>query len=284
MIVARSLAEASSLNQTFMASVRVSVQAARNAIKQDAFASKIRVGMKTENLNIVMVRTTHPGNIGAAARAMHNMCVSNLVLVNPQCPVGEIAYARASGAGVILEQRRNVASLKQAIRDCSLIIATSARSRSLPWPELSPGQMAQKIRRLSEQSKVALVFGPEHSGLSNEELQFCHFSVSIPTNPEFSSLNVASAVQVLCYEIYRLAESAPVSQTRESSESVATSDDLEAYITHLEQVLIKTRFLDTDKPGLLMQRLRRLYQRIDLSKSEVNILRGILSSVEKYKT
>ncbi|MFV2033069.1 MAG: RNA methyltransferase [Gammaproteobacteria bacterium] len=240
--------------------------------------------MKAENLNIVMVGTTHPGNIGAAARAMHNMCVPNLVLVKPQCPVGEIAYARASGASVILDQRKNVDSLKQAIRDCSLVIATSARSRSLPWPELSPGQMAQKIWRLSDQSSVALVFGPEHSGLSNDELQFCHFSVSIPTNPEFSSLNVASAVQVLCYEIYRIAENTPVREARESSEPVATSDDLEAYFGHLEQVLIKTRFLDTDNPGLLMQRLRRLYQRIDLSKSEVNILRGILSSVEKYKT
>lgn len=240
--------------------------------------------MKIDNISIVMVRTTHPGNIGAAARAMHSMCVPNLVLVNPQCPVGEIAYARASGANVILDQRRNTDGLQQAIKDCDLVIATSARSRSMPWPELSPEQMAQKIWHLSDQSKVALVFGPEHSGLSNEELQFCHFSVSIPTNPDFSSLNVASAIQVLCYEIYRMVDNGSKLRALESSEPIATSGDLEGYFAHLEQVLVTTRFLDTDNPGLLMQRLRRLYQRIDLSKTEVNILRGILSSVEKYKS
>lgn len=240
--------------------------------------------MKIDNISIVMAGTTHPGNIGAAARAMHNMCVPNLVLVNPQCPVGAIAYARASGAHVILGQRKTTESLQQAIKDCALVIATSARSRSMPWPELSPEQMAQKIWRLSDRSKVALVFGPEHSGLSNEELQLCHFSVSIPTNPEFNSLNVASAIQVLCYEIYRMVDNGSEARTLETSEPIATSGDLQGYFAHLEQVLVTTRFLDPDNPGLLMQRLRRLYQRIDLSITEVNILRGILSSVEKYKS
>ncbi len=240
--------------------------------------------MKADNIIIVMVGTTHPGNIGAAARAMHNMCFPNMVLVNPQCPVGEIAYARASGANLILDRRKTAKNLQQAIKDCSLVIATSARSRSIPWPELSPEHMAQKVRGLSEQSKVALVFGPEHSGLSNEDLQLCHFSVSIPTNPEFSSLNVASAIQVLCYEIYRKSDGEQDSRILESIEPYATSNDLEGYFAHLEQVLVTTRFLDLDNPGLLMQRLRRLYQRIDLSKTELNILRGILSSVEKYKS
>ena len=246
-------------------------------------AESTSVDMNLDNIRIVMVGTTHPGNIGAAARAMHNMCVSKLVLVDPQCPVGEIAYARASGADVILDQSINADSLKQAIKDCSLVIATSARSRSLPWPQLSPEQMGQKIWRLNDESNLALVFGPEHSGLSNEELKLCHFNVTIPTNPNFSSLNVASAIQVLCFEIYRMAENDIQSETPVSIESLVTSDDLEGYFAHLEQVLVKTRFLDTDNPGLLMQRLRRLYQRIDLSKTEINILRGILSSVEKYK-
>ena len=124
--------------------------------------------MKTEKINIVMVGTTHPGNIGAAARAMHNMCISNLVLVNTQCSIDELAYSRASGADVILDQIKHRDSLRQSIKDCSLVIATSARSRSLPWPDLSPRQMAQKIWSLNDQAEVALIFGPEHSGLSNE--------------------------------------------------------------------------------------------------------------------
>ncbi len=240
--------------------------------------------MKTEKINIVMVGTTHPGNIGAAARAMHNMCISNLVLVNPQCSIDELAYSRASGADVILDQINYRDSLRQAIKDCSLVIATSARNRSLPWPDLSPRQMAQKIWSLNDQAEVALIFGPEHSGLSNEELALCHFNVTIPTNPNFSSLNVASAIQVLCYEIYQAAGNASPIKPAESNECLVTSEDLEGYFAHLEQVLVKTQFLDTEKPGLLMKRLRRLYQRIDLSKTEVNILRGILSSVEKYKS
>jgi len=240
--------------------------------------------MKTEKINIVMVGTTHPGNIGAAARAMHNMCISNLILVNPQCSIDELAYSRASGADVILDQIKHRDSLRQSIKDCNLVIATSARSRSLPWPDLRPRQMAQKIWSLNDQAEVGLIFGPEHSGLSNEELALCHFNVTIPTNPNFSSLNVASAIQVLCYEIYQAAGNASPIKTAESNECLVTSEDLEGYFAHLEQVLVKTQFLDTDKPGLLMKRLRRLYQRIDLSKTEVNILRGILSSVEKYKS
>ena len=212
------------------------------------------------------------------------MCISNLILVNPQCSIDELAYSRASGADVILDQIKHRDSLRQSIKDCNLVIATSARSRSLPWPDLRPRQMAQKIWSLNDQAEVGLIFGPEHSGLSNEELALCHFNVTIPTNPNFSSLNVASAIQVLCYEIYQAAGNASPIKAAESNECLVTSEDLEGYFAHLEQVLVKTQFLDTDKPGLLMKRLRRLYQRIDLSKTEVNILRGILSSVEKYKS
>jgi TrmH family RNA methyltransferase len=230
-----------------------------------------------------MVGTTHPGNIGAAARAMHNMGISNLVLVNPQCPVGEIAYARASGANVILDKLRKTESLQEAVQDCSLVIASSARVRSLPWPELTPDLMAQKIAHLNHQSRAALVFGREQSGLSNEELQLCHYMVNIPTNPDFSSINVASAIQVLCYEIFMKAGHQAKARQSNVQESAATSQELEGYFQHLQQVMTTTKFLDTENPGLLMQRLRRLYHRFELSKIEVNILRGILSSVEKYK-
>jgi len=239
--------------------------------------------MSLENIDIVMVGTTHPGNIGAAARAMHNMCIANLVLVNPLCPIGEIAYARASGANVILDNRRQVGSLQEAVQDCILVIATSARKRSLPWPELTPGSMAQKIADLNDQSRVALVFGREHSGLTNDELQVCHYTVNIPTNPDFSSLNVASAIQVLCYEIFKSVKNQPEARQTDIQEAAATSQQLEGFFQHLEQVMITTRFLDLENPGLLMQRLRRLYHRLEMSNNEVDILRGILSSVEKYK-
>lgn len=239
--------------------------------------------MNLENIDIVMVGTTHPGNIGAAARAMHNMCISNLVLVNPQCPVGEIAYARASGANVILDSLRKAGSLQEAVQDSILVVATSARDRSLPWPELSPGLVAKKIAELNWQSRVALVFGREHSGLTNEELQICHYTVNIPTNPDFSSLNVASAIQVMCYEIFKTVGNQPETRRTEIQECAVTSQQLEGFFRHLEQVMITTEFLDRENPGLLMQRLRRLYHRLEMSKNEVDILRGILSSVEKYK-
>ena len=240
--------------------------------------------MKLSNIDIIMVGTTHPGNIGAAARAMQNMSISNLVLVNPQCSVGETAYARASGANLVLDNLRRDASLKEAVQNCNLVIAASARVRSLPWPELSPDTMAQKIANLNANSKAALVFGREHSGLTNEELQLCHYMVNIPTNPDFSSLNVASAIQVLCYEIFKTSSKRLETEKSGFQENVATSSELEGYFRHLEQVLTTTQFLDAQNPGLLMQRLRRLYLRVELSKSEVNILRGILSSVEKFKS
>ena len=240
--------------------------------------------MKLENIRIVMVGTTHPGNIGAAARAMNNMCITNLVMVSPICPVGEITYARASGAHTILDQRRTVDTLEEAIQDCQFVIGSTARSRALSWPELSPSEMAQKTWALDNDAQVAIVFGREHSGLTNDELQLCNYMVRIPTNPDFSSLNVASAIQVLCYEIYKNFDEDQPQENTAPTEPVATSFDLEGYFQHLEKVLITTGYLKADNPGQLIQRLRRLYQRADLSKNEVNILRGILSSVEKPKT
>ena len=183
---------------------------------------------------------------------------------------------------MILDNRRTAESLQEAIRDCSLVIAASARVRSLPWPEMTPRQTAEKIRDMGGQSRVALVFGREHSGLTNEELQICHYMVNIPANPDFSSLNVASAIQLICYEIFILNWNPDWPRNTSIEEPAATSQEIEGYFQHLEQVMTTTKFLDAENPGLLMQRLRRLYQRLELSKNEVNILRGILSSVEKY--
>lgn len=249
--------------------------------------------MNLNNIKIVMVGTTHAGNIGAAARAMFNMCISNLVLVDPQCPVAQVAYGRASGANAVLDQRVKTASLREAVADCELVIATSARRRSLTWPELEPAQMARKVLEMADSERVALIFGREHSGLSNEELQLCNYMVCIPTNPDFSSLNVASAVQVICYEIYRqFCDSAEAGKVEAEStitkpvdedELPATSGEMEGYFDHLDQVLTATKFIKPENPGITMQRLRRLYLRAELSRNEANILRGMLSAIEKYR-
>lgn len=236
--------------------------------------------MKLENISIVMVGTTHPGNIGAAARAMHNMRIDRLVLVDPQCPVGEIAYSRASGANRVLDDRQVCADLRSAIADCHCVFAASARRRSLSWPELEPPQMAQRLLELNDDARAAIVLGREHSGLTNEELQLCNYMINIPTNPDFSSLNVAAAVQVLCYEIFRQAGDRCAPPPVEDQDQPATSDEVEKYFEHLQRVLEGSGFLDPQQPGLIMQRLRRLYLRSELTRNEINILRGILTAVD----
>jgi tRNA (cytidine32/uridine32-2'-O)-methyltransferase len=238
--------------------------------------------MKLQNIKIIMVGTTHPGNIGAAARAMGNMCFKHLTLVDPQCPVGEIAYARASGANAILDNRETCKDLAQAIADCSCVIAASARRRSLSWPELSPPQLADKIVGLGDTTRTALVFGREHSGLSNEEMQLCNYMVCIPTNPDFSSLNVAAAIQVLCYEIFQRQTTTPsLVKPPEAHDLPVAHAELEGYFEHLQKVLHMSGFLDPQQPGMIMQRLRRLYLRSEVTRNEINILRGMLTAIEK---
>jgi tRNA (cytidine32/uridine32-2'-O)-methyltransferase len=240
--------------------------------------------MKLQNIKIVMVGTTHPGNIGAAARAMSNMCFSQLTLVDPQCPVGEIAYARASGANAILDNRETCRDLAQAIADCSCVVAASARRRSLAWPELSPPDLAAKLIDMDNTTRTALVFGREHSGLSNEEMQLCNYMVCIPTNPDFSSLNVASAIQVLCYEIFQRQAALPAAvNSPEANDLPVPHAELEAYFEHLQHVLQITGYLDPQRPGMIMQRLRRLYLRSELTRNEINILRGMLTAIEKQR-
>lgn len=239
--------------------------------------------MKLENIKVVMVETTHPGNIGAAARAMKNMGLSQLVVVNPRCPIGEKAYSRAAGANHVLDKRLTTETLSEAVADCQLIVGASARLRKLAWPELSLDNLAQKVASMDDDSQAALVFGREHAGLTNEELKHCHYAVTIPSNPEFSSLNVASAIQVVSYEIYKQFVGAENKHAETAAEPMADSAELEGYFTHLQQVLVTTGFLDQNNPRQMMKRLRRLYQRAQPSKNEVNILRGILSAVQKYK-
>jgi len=239
------------------------------------------------NIRIVLVNTSHPGNIGASARAMKNMGLSNLYLVAPKDFPSGVAIGRASSALDILDNAVVCEDIKEAIADCSLVIGTSARSRRIPWPVVEPSICAQKLVEEGQQQNVALVFGREDRGLSNEELQFCHFHVQIAANPEYSSLNLAAAVMVLSHEIYQFQQKMePGKQESEENwdNELATVADLETYLEHLEELLIKIDFLDPDNPRHLMPRLRRLYSRIRPDKMEISILHGIVSETRKMLT
>ncbi|MCQ4267314.1 tRNA (cytosine(32)/uridine(32)-2'-O)-methyltransferase TrmJ [Pseudomonas stutzeri] len=246
--------------------------------------------MSLQNIRVVLVNTSHAGNVGGAARAMKNMGLSRLVLVDPEDFPSSDAVARASGATDILDEAQVVATLEEALAGCTLVLGTSARDRRIPWPLLDPRECARaSLERAEQGGEVALVFGREYAGLTNEELQRCHFHVHIPSSPEFSSLNLAAAVQVLTYEV-RMAWLAAQGQPtkKEKLETTAmldaqpvTADELEHYFGHLEQTLIEIGFLDPAKPRHLMPRLRRLYGRSGISKLEMNILRGILTETQK---
>lgn len=228
---------------------------------------------------IVLVNTSHPGNIGAAARAMKNMGLDELVLVDPQQFPSAEATARASGADNVLAKARCVPQLDDAIAGAGLVIGASARSRSLSIPMLDPRQCAELIMQQPDNTLSAIVFGRERTGLTNNELERCHYLVQIPANPEYPSLNIAAAVQVITYEL-RMATGISTEKA-EKNHRFATADEMELFYQHLEGTLIDIEFLDPDKPRQLMRRLRRLYGRIRPSENEINILRGILTAVDR---
>lgn len=236
------------------------------------------------NIHIIMVGTTHPGNIGGVARAMKNMGLSRLSLVAPEAPFPHAkARARASGAVNVLEGTQVFATLEEAIADCSLVIGASARMRTLPWPVVDPRECASRVVNVDTTSEVAIVLGRENSGLTNEELELCQLLVTIPTNPDFSSLNIAAAAQVLCYEI-RLAAGLDKVPQDEPDSPLATSAEQEGMFAHIEQALTEIEFLKPDNPGQLMRRLRRLFTRTGIEHLEVNILRGIMTAAQKLKS
>lgn len=234
------------------------------------------------NVKVVLVGTSHSGNIGSAARAMKVMGLTNLVLVDPQCEVDEQTLALAAGAADIAENAIIVKTLNEAVADCSLVVGSSARSRTLEWPMLEPRECGQKFVSEGQNSPVALVFGRERTGLTNEELQTCHYHVCIPANPDYSSLNLAMAVQTLSYEIRMAYLERQQSQYTVEEESVyPRHKELEMFFEHLEKVAIDTQFINREQPGQVMNKLRRLFHRARPESQELNILRGVLSSIEK---
>ena len=237
-----------------------------------------------DRIRIVLVNTSHPGNIGASARAMKTMGLGQLYLVQPLDYPSAEATARASGADDLLARAVVCADLDQALAGCRWVVGASARLRKITVPPLLPRDCARQARAESGQGEVALLFGREQSGLSNEELDRCHALVHIPTNPEYGSLNLAMAVQVLAYEVRmaHLDNWVPPAEIGEQT-PLAEADEVERFYVHLEETLRDLEFLNPDNPRHLMRRLRRLYGRVRLDRNEVNILRGILSAAQQAK-
>ncbi len=217
---------------------------------------------------------------------MKNMGLASLYLVEPMVFPSAEATARASGADNVLAQAVVCDSLDKALAECSLVVGASARLRSISWPQLDPRECAAKVMAESADSPVALVFGREPSGLTNAELSRCHYLVNIPTNPEYPSLNIAAAIQVITYELRMTLASgdkAVAEWSKANDVELATMEEAEQFYAHLETVMVDSEFLDPAKPKFLMHRLRRLYNRTRLEKQELNILRGILTAVQKWR-
>ena len=239
-----------------------------------------------DNIRIVLVNTTHPGNIGGAARALKNLGLARLVLVAPKEFPADRALWRAASATDVLDNAVVVETLDEAIADCSLVIGTSARERRIPWPLLTPRECGDRARgEAGAHQQVAILFGREDRGLTNEELHKCQYHVHIPSNPEYSSLNLAAAVQVIAYEIRVSHLEAQAGKTLHYDDwdmPPANSDALERFYVHLQETLEKMGFIEEDNPRQTVTRLRRLFNRIRLDQMELNILRGMLTSIQNY--
>ncbi len=237
--------------------------------------------MSLENISIVLVETSHPGNIGAAARAMKTMGLSRLALVNPKRYPDPQAEWRAAAATDVLDNCRVCASLDEAIAGCHWVVGASGRTRRIPWPVDDPRGAAAKLLAEAQAGEVAVLFGREADGLSNEELQRCSLQLQIPASAAYPSLNLAMAVQVVAYEL-RLALGA------ERPEPVwdrppATAAEVEHLLEHLRALLVETEFLDLANPGQTLTRLRRLFARAQLDQTEVQMLRGIVTNLHGFR-
>ncbi len=234
------------------------------------------------NIRIVLIGTTHPGNIGAVARAMKNMCLTQLYLVQPKTYPSAEATDRASGADDLLQRARVCATLDEALHGCRMVVGASARLRSVDWPQVDPKECAQRVLAEAQHGEVALIFGRESSGLSNSELDRCHLLAHIPANEEYSSLNLSQAVQVLVYELHMASLGADLAQPER--QDVATAEELEGLFRHLGQAMEDIGFSDPRQSDKLQRRLRRLFFRARPDRDEINILRGILSAAQGSKS
>jgi len=232
------------------------------------------------SVKVVLVGTTHPGNIGASARAMKNMGIVNLALVKPKdFPSNEAIY-RSKAAKDVLENAQIYENLEDAVSDCELVIGTSARGRKVPWPVLDPKDAADRVAVHSENNKVAIVFGREDRGLTNQELGLCNLHVHIPADPEYSSLNLSQAVQILVYEIR-----VSILKDQECEEywdvDLATNEQTERLIDHMDELMKEVEFYDVQNPRKLLLRVRRFFKRSRIDVMEANIFRGLFAAIQK---
>lgn len=233
---------------------------------------------RLSRIRVVLVEPSHPGNIGGAARALKTMGLARLAVVNPLRFPDPQAEWRAAGAGDVLEAVEVFDSVAEAIADCDWVVGTSTRSRRIPWPVKSAEEVAADILARPSGSQVAVLFGREANGLSNEELQACHCHLQIPANPEYPSLNLAMAVQVVCYELFK--QTGTVRPEAAWDQAPATAAAFDGFMSHLCEVLVNGRFLDPDNPGQTVTRLRRLFLRAGLDEKEVQMLRGVLKELD----
>ena len=238
-----------------------------------------------QKIRVVLVNTSHPGNIGGAARAIKNMGISQFYLVEPKEYPADKAVWRAAGAQDILDSAVVVETLDEAVADCGLVVGTSARERRIPWPLVTPRECGERAIVEAQHHDVAIVFGREDRGLTNEELHKCNYHVHIPSNPEYSSLNLGAAVQVLCYEVrmaWMAAKEGKLPHFDDWDQPPANHKALELYYEHLQETLEQLSFLEPGNPRQTMTRLRRLYSRVRLDQMELSILRGVLTSIQNF--
>ncbi len=241
---------------------------------------KVLLTHSLNSVKIVLVGTTHPGNIGAAARAMKNMGIKNLSLVQPKEFPSDVAIYRSKAAKDILEHAQVFNNLEEAIFDCELVIGTSARGRKVPWPILNPKEAAEEVSRSSSHHNIAIIFGREDRGLTNEELGLCNLHVNIPTDPDYSSLNLAQAVQILVYEI-RQAILGEQEDKDYWDVELANNYQTELLINHMDELMQQVEFYDVDNPRKLLLRVRRFFKRSRIDVMETNIFRGLFATIQK---
>ncbi|MBF0265962.1 MAG: RNA methyltransferase [Gammaproteobacteria bacterium] len=235
------------------------------------------------NIKIILVEPQHPGNIGAVARAMKTMGLSRLVLIKPAAFPHKDAYIRATHAGDILDNCQINDELSEVIEDCHLVIGTSTRDRGGYVPPLTARQSAEKLVNEANRSTVALIFGTESTGLTGDDIRKCHYYAYIPTTVNFSSLNLAAAVQTFCYEIFQCTLESQADTDSRNENIFPANNDLEFFYKRFEDLLVQSNFINQKHPGVVMIRLKSVFKRARLDQKELNIFQGIISSLEKNR-
>jgi tRNA (cytidine32/uridine32-2'-O)-methyltransferase len=231
-------------------------------------------------IKVVLVETSHPGNIGSAARAMKTMGFKNLFLVSPKCKINEISYAMASNAGDVLDEAIVFDNLSEALSDCDYIIGATARQRDIPIEIFNPREVAKKIHTKQFKS-IALLLGNEARGLTNEQLSLCSIGLHIPCNKNYTSLNIASSLQIILYEILFESKNEASDINKIDKSDIASHEKLMSFLSHLDKVLKDINFIKDDRP-MISRKINYIFKKSNLSEEEINILRGFLSAIENH--